>query len=234
MPKFSLSTPSRRDVLVSVACLLAGVLFMGGAYWYKGNKGVTANVNLNLTEKKVANAVQTTTPAKPVPYTLKRQTSPFASLSPSKPVAQLPPMPVMPAVPVNLSASSGSKQEPVDSGSGRKGLHVTSVFLGSSGKNIAVLSNGKTQVTAREGKECKFGYVSSITREGVYLNGELVAVGREALAPVEVEVAVTKTPPPPPEVIPFVPPARDPLNPQQGPPSPTVDASTQSMVRMKK
>lgn len=233
MPRFSLSTPSRRDVLVSAACLLAGVLVMGGAYWYKGNKGAIADVNLNLTEKKVASAVPETTPKKPEPYTLKRQASPFASLSPTKP-PPMPAMPVKPSVPVNLNGSPAARPEAVDATSGRKGLHVSSLFLGSKGKNIAVLSNGKTQVTAREGKECKFGYVSSITREGVYLNGELIAVSHEALAPVEVEVATRPAAPPPPGIVAVPPPARDPGAPLPTVPTPAIPPPAQNTDPVKK
>ena len=48
---------------------------------------------------------------------------------------------------------------------------------------MAVLSDGKTQVTAREGKECKFGYVDEITKEGVSVGGRWLEVSKTAKAP---------------------------------------------------
>lgn len=202
MAKFTFKKPSRRDVLVSAACLTVGLVIMGGAVWYKDNKAAATATRLpSLTEKNVASAIPVTTPKKNDPYSLKKQESPFASLSPQKPTAALPPMPVMPSVPVNLSA--GPSRGGADASTGRKGLHVTSVFVGSSGKNVAVLSDGKTQVTARVGKECKFGYVDEITKEGVSVGGRWIAVSKEAIeAPDSVVVAAAVPLPPPPVAAP--------------------------------
>ena len=218
MAKFTFKKPSRRDVLVSAACLTVGLAIMGGAVWYKDNKAAATAAKLpSLTEKNVASAIPVTVPKKNDPYSLKKQESPFASLTPQKPVAALPPMPVMPSVPVNLSA--GSQRGSVDSATGRKGLHVTSVFVGNSGKNMAVLSDGKTQVTARVGKECKFGYVDEITKEGVSVGGRWIAVSKEAMEPSDSVVVAAAVPMPPSPVaapvesiapVPAAPPAANP------------------------
>ena len=179
MFKMDLAKPSRKDLMVSAACLAAGIALMGGAVWYKSTTSAVGGAIAGLTEKKVASAVPTQTPPKATPYSLKKQESPFASLTPQK-ISAPPALPPMPSVPVNLAAPQQSQSETAN---GRKGLHVTSVFVGKGGRNIAVLSDGKIQVTAREGKDCKFGYVDEITKEGVSVGGRWLEISKNALEP---------------------------------------------------
>ena len=223
MAKFTFKKPSRRDVLVSAACLSVGLVIMGGAIWYKDNKAAAVAANIpSLTDKNIASAIPATTPKKNDPYSLKKQESPFASLSPQKPIAALPPLPVMPSVPVNLSGGpQGGSRANTDSSTGRKGLHVTSVFVGNSGKNIAVLSDGKTQVTARVGKECKFGYVDEITKEGVSVGGRWIAVSKEAIEAPDSVVVAAAVPMPPSPIAPVEAPAAVPVQPPAANPAPS-------------
>ena len=84
---------------------------------------------------------------------------------------------------------------------------------------MAVLSDGKTQVTARVGKECKFGYVDEITKEGVSVGGRWIAVSKEAMEPSDSVVVAAAVPMPPSPVaapvesiapVPAAPPAANP------------------------
>lgn len=203
--------PSKKELLVSGLCLLFGVTLMGSAIWYKTNKATVTQIP-SLTGPNIATAEVAPVPQKAQPYSLKKQESPFSSLNAQKPTGN-PAMPPMPSVPVSLSGASSAapkKIEVADSSTGRKGLHVTSVFMGSTGKNMAVLSDGKVQVTAREGQSNKFGSVSGISKEGLYLDGTFIEVRKDVPDPVESVVAVNTASPQTPAVVPFVPPATQP------------------------
>ena len=199
--------PTAREVKISAAMLGTSIILFTGAWIFLNGSAPNASTIANLTEKKVAVAESSALlpTAKVQPYSLKQQTNPFSSLSPSTKVGSLPPVPAVPSLPVNMAAMR--KPEISDATTGRKGLHVTSVFLGKAGKNMAVLSDGKVQVTAREGKSNKFGYVSEITREGVYLDGRLIEVSKEVIETPVAVVSPVVQPPVPVETYPAVPPA---------------------------
>lgn len=199
-----LSKPSSREIKLSLAMLIGSTAMVAGVWWFTRSETPSVSQIPSLTEKKVAVAepAPSSPQAKAKPYNLKPQANPFSSLNATAKNGTLPPAPAMPAVPVNLAAPA-AKQDRTDSATGRKGLHVTSVFVGQSGRNIAILSDGKTQVTAREGKECKFGYVDEISKEGVSVGGRWIEVSKDALAPEEIPVQVAirsdSLPQPPPQ-----------------------------------
>jgi len=176
-----LITASKKDVGVFVVCLSLGVSVLGGAVWYRGHKKALSQIP-SLTETNVVTA-GSPAPKPKGAYAIKSQAVPFAPLSQQKASISVSVPPLLPTMPVPALSTAGKTQ--TDNVTGRRGLHVASVFLGSSGRNVAVLSNGKKQVTAREGEECDFGYVSDISREGLYLDGEFVEVSKTALAPSE-------------------------------------------------
>lgn len=207
-----MTKPSAREMKISAAIVMVGGLLLVGALWATGGTSSPVTKIAALTDKNVAIAESAPiTPAKAKPYELLKQGNPIAPLTPAS--ATLGKLPPMPSIPVNLSAASSNPavKSNVDASTGRKGLHVTSIFTGKSGSNIAVISDGKTQVTAREGKDSKFGYVSEITREGVTIDGRFLERHMDALGPQEGVVVAAAVPiPPSPVVVPLPPELVDP------------------------
>ena len=209
--------PSTRDLAIFAACAVLGVTVIGGAVLYKNHKNQIDG--LSLTAPKVAVAVPAPPKLKEV-YVLKNQPSPFSAREEG---AKMPvsvaniPIPSVPSITVS-SPGVGQRHSEAkeETKSYRSGLYVESVFLGSGGKNMAVLSNGKDSVTVREGQDSKFGYISGINRKGLYAGGAFVAVSKDAAAPPAANRAAGGTPLPAPPVEPPKPvenPGADILNP---------------------
>ena len=198
LASLKMTKPSARELKISAAVLSVGGLLLLGALWFTHGTSSPVSHIAALTDKNVAIAESAPiTPAKAKPHELIKQGNPFSSLTAATPkIGALPPMP---SIPVNLAAapSTPMNKPNVDAATGRKGLHVTSIFTGRSGSNIAVISDGKTQVTAREGKDNKFGYVSEITREGVTIDGRFIERHMDALGPQEGVVVASTVPMPP-------------------------------------
>ena len=178
-----MKTPSKRDLVIFATCAFVGSAVVFGAVYYK--KHVTQMAQMSLTSPNVAVAVPP--PPKPkATYSLKNQQSPFASRSET--LAPIPrslnvPVPMVPSISVSTAPEVKRATQSEQAATGRSGLHVESVFLGQGGKNMAILSSGKDSVTVREGQSSKFGYISGISKEGLYADGAFISVSKEVSAP---------------------------------------------------
>lgn len=120
--------------------------------------------------------------------------SPFATLStlattPSSPTPTgLPPIPQLPTgggfSPVALLGPNGilpTTGAPFLSGSPQPVLTVKAVFYKEDGNNIAVVSDGKDDVVVTEGQTVRWGYVSTISKSNIIVDGKVVPFRHDVL-----------------------------------------------------
>lgn len=148
---------NNKQIIVLTTAVVVGLTIIGGSFYYAKGKP-----SVSIRQEAQASPPTSSTITQVQEFTLTPQPSPFA-IQPTGGSIQQPGSPPIPSAPGSLFPGLNAEQ-------GFQQVQVKAI-LTSNGKTIAVLSLGQDErINVSEGEKTKLGTVTSITKEGVYID----------------------------------------------------------------